>query len=87
MPRRLVFLPGMSGEGELWAPVAARFADDDVTLVDYPGLGASPATPAVASYEDLVRMIVDTLDGPAALIAQSMGGYVAIQAAARAGSG
>lgn len=39
--RRMVWLPGMSGMGEFWAPVASRL-EGDHTLFDFPGLGTNP---------------------------------------------
>jgi poly(3-hydroxyoctanoate) depolymerase len=80
--RRMVWLPGMSGMGEFWAPVASRVAGEH-TLVDFPGLGANPPSATVNSYEDLVDDVAAKFSGPSVLVAQSMGGVVAMHLALR----
>ena len=47
----------------------------------WPGFGPTPADPGVNGIDDLVAMVADEMDGPCALVAQSMGGVVAIRAA------
>ena len=47
----------------------------------WPGLGNEPADPDVGGIDDLVALVLAELDQPADLIAQSMGGLVAIKAA------
>jgi pimeloyl-ACP methyl ester carboxylesterase len=84
--RRLLFLPGMSGDGEFWAPVADCLAQHETVRIDWPGLGTSPADPSIASYDDLVELVLGHLTAPSVLVAQSMGGYVAVQTALRAPS-
>ena len=79
---RLLFLPGVSGQGSFWEPVAARLPSSwTLTLVDWPGLGSVPPVPDVRSFDDLVRRLVEQLDEPAVLVAQSMGGVIAMRAA------
>lgn len=80
--RRVLFLPGASGAGEFWRPVAERLPDSwDKVLFDWPGLGAVPSDPSVSSFDDLADMVIQQLDGQADLVAQSMGGVVAIKVA------
>ncbi len=82
MTTRLLFLPGVSGQGSFWEPVAARLpADWDRTLIDWPGLGPVLPAPDMQSFDDLVAAITGRLDTPAVLVAQSMGGVVAMRAA------
>lgn len=82
MPSQLLFLPGASGNTEFWAPVAERLAfSGDKTLLGWPGFAQLPADPQVRGLEDLVAQVVARLDRPTALIAQSMGGVVAVLAA------
>jgi poly(3-hydroxyoctanoate) depolymerase len=78
----------MSGHGEFWAPVADLLTVDGhrCTLIDWPGLGGNPVDPQVNSYDDLVdlvasNLVASNLDGPTVLVAQSMGGYVALRVA------
>jgi pimeloyl-ACP methyl ester carboxylesterase len=48
--RRIIFLPGVSGDGRFWKPVAKRLPGDyEKVLVDWPGLGDVPTRPAVRS--------------------------------------
>ena len=81
-PRRVVWLPGMSGMGEFWAPVASKVAGEHA-LVDFPGLGTNPPSATVNSYEDLVDDVAAKFAGPSVLVAQSMGGVVAMHLALR----
>jgi pimeloyl-ACP methyl ester carboxylesterase len=85
--RRLVFLPGVSGSGDFWAPVAElltdQVAEQTTAFVDWPGLGVVPARAGVDSWADLGQLVVDAMSGPSVLIAQSMGGVVAVDVARR----
>jgi pimeloyl-ACP methyl ester carboxylesterase len=82
---RLLFLPGVSGDGRaFWQPVAARLpAAWDKAFLDWPGLGEVPAAPDVGGFDDLVTRVVARLEAPAVLVAQSMGGVIALRAALR----
>jgi pimeloyl-ACP methyl ester carboxylesterase len=84
-PRRVLFLPGASGDGRFWRPVADRLpAAWDKTFFDWPGLGRIPARPDVASLADLARLVLERADQggePVDLVAQSMGGVVAAMVA------
>jgi pimeloyl-ACP methyl ester carboxylesterase len=76
----------MSGDGEFWAPVADRLVQHETVRINWPGLGSNLAEPSVASYDDLVELVLGQLAEPSVLVAQSMGGYVAVQTALRAPS-
>jgi poly(3-hydroxyoctanoate) depolymerase len=78
----MVWLPGMSGMGEFWVPVAALLEGEHL-LVDFAGLGTNPPSPTVNSYEDLVDDVASKFTGPSVLVAQSMGGVVAMHLALR----
>nr|WKF60345.1 2-hydroxy-6-oxononadienedioate/2-hydroxy-6-oxononatrienedioate hydrolase [Paraburkholderia busanensis] len=81
-PSTLLFLPGASGDTAFWHPLADRLTTQaDRAVVGYPGFGAQPADPAVDGFEGLVRVVTSRIDRPTALIAQSMGGLLAIRAA------
>ena len=84
MARPIVFLPGMSGDGSFWSPVAEELSDHEHVLVDWPGLGTTPADPAVSSYDDLTELVLGRLHEPSVVVAQSMGGYVAVRVASQA---
>jgi pimeloyl-ACP methyl ester carboxylesterase len=79
---KLLFLPGASGNAAFWHPVADRLEHSgDRVHYGWPGFGPTPADPTVNGMDDLVARVVADIDGPTALIAQSMGGVVAIRAA------
>jgi pimeloyl-ACP methyl ester carboxylesterase len=84
MRRRLVFLPGAAGRESFWRPVADRLADlGDATVLGYPGFGGVPVDPAVRSLDDLFHWVVERLPpGASDVIAQSMGGILAVRLAA-----
>lgn len=82
MPSQLLFLPGASGNTALWQPVANLLAHPAEKLhVGWPGFGATPPDPAVNGIDDLVARVVEKIDRPTALVAQSMGGAIALKAA------
>jgi surfactin synthase thioesterase subunit len=56
-PPKIVFLPGASGAGEYWQPVAGRLPDGwQKTLLSWPGAGEEPHDPHVRSFEDLIAI-------------------------------
>jgi pimeloyl-ACP methyl ester carboxylesterase len=78
--RRILFLPGASGDGRFWHPVAARLpAAWERPFLDWPGLGRIPSCPDVTGLVDLARLVLERAGaGPVDLVAQSMGGVVAM---------
>jgi len=81
-PTKLIFLPGAGGSPHFWQPVANLLVHPARRVhLGWPGFGAVPINPQVQSIQDLVALVVDEIDQPSALIAQSMGGVIAIQAA------
>ena len=79
----LYFLPGASGRADFWEPVASRLADlGPVRLFGWPGFAGNPADPAIASMDDLFDWFVGRLpEDPCDVIAQSMGGVLAVRLA------
>lgn len=83
---RLLFLPGAGGSAGFWDPVADRMQEHwDRRLLAWPGLGEEPPRAEVRGIDDLVRLTLENIGDGADLIAQSMGGLVAIKAALAAG--
>ncbi|MFK8330716.1 alpha/beta fold hydrolase [Pseudomonas sp. BJa5] len=81
-PSRLIFLPGASGNTDFWRPAARQLVHPAHQLhVGWPGFGPTPADPQVNSLDDLVARLLPAIDRPTALVAQSMGGIVAVRAA------
>lgn len=83
-PSQILFLPGVGGDPQFWQPVSGLLDHPAARrLMGWPGFGPVPADPAVRGMADLVARVVDAIDQPTALVAQSMGGIVAVQAALR----
>jgi pimeloyl-ACP methyl ester carboxylesterase len=77
-----MFLPGASGNTRFWRPVGARLRHPAARhFLAWPGLGGVPPEPGVNGIADLVARVVREITGPVALLAQSMGGVVAVRAA------
>jgi len=81
MPARVVFLPGAGGDPAFWTPVAQRLPSSlDTVQLGWPGLGREKPRDDVRGLDDLVRLTLEAIDRPVALVAQSMGGVVALLA-------
>jgi poly(3-hydroxyoctanoate) depolymerase len=81
-PERLLFLPGASGDTSFWRPLEARLAcPAERRHLSWPGFGDTPPRPGVEGFDDLLALVLEPLDRPCALIAQSMGGVLALRAA------
>jgi pimeloyl-ACP methyl ester carboxylesterase len=80
MTIKTLFLPGAGGSASFWRPVADRTRLDSV-LFSWPGLGNEPADPVVNGIDDLVEMVLKHMNEPVNIVAQSMGGLIAIKAA------
>jgi len=76
----LLFLPGAGADPGFWRPLGERLPGDWAKhYFGWPGLGRQPPDPAVKSFDDLVALVEAQLaDKPADLLAQSMGGAVAM---------
>jgi pimeloyl-ACP methyl ester carboxylesterase len=82
--RKVLFLPGASGAADFWSPVADRLSDQwQKTLLSWPGAGDQPHDRAVRGWEDLIEFAAVELNGQSDLVAQSMGGVLAIGLALR----
>lgn len=81
-PSKLVFLPGATGNAQFWQPVSNLLSHPAARcLLSWPGFGSTPPDPNVSGVNALVEMVIEVIDQPTALVAQSMGGVVAIQVA------
>jgi pimeloyl-ACP methyl ester carboxylesterase len=84
LPTKILFLPGALGRTDFWHPVADRLTHPaHKAHVGWPGFGGVPADPSIHGLDDLADRLAATIDGPTALVAQSMGGIVAVLAALR----
>lgn len=81
-PTKLLFLPGAGGNPNFWAPVSELLRHPaSRAYIGWPGFGSTTSDPLINGINDLVARIVSEIDQPTALIAQSMGGVVAMQVA------
>jgi pimeloyl-ACP methyl ester carboxylesterase len=83
MTHRLLFLPGAGADPMFWQPLAKLLPKDwEKQYFGWPGIGHQPPNPQVKSFMDIVGMVEDSLgDTPVDLLAQSMGGAVAMRVA------
>jgi len=80
--RTVFFLPGTGASPDFWKSVGSRLPSGwNKHYFGWPGLGAQPPDPAINGYDDLVRLVEARLDGPVDLVAQSMGGMIAVRIA------
>lgn len=86
----VVMVHGLGGSHVNWVSVGGHLtALGHVTAPDLPGFGLSPARKQ-ASIDDHRRTLaayLETLGGPALLVANSMGALISMRHAARAGAG
>jgi pimeloyl-ACP methyl ester carboxylesterase len=79
---RILFLPGAGASPDFWKPVGARLpADWPKEYFGWPGLGRQPHDPLIRGIDDLVRLVSARMDEPVDLVAQSMGGVIAVRLA------
>lgn len=82
---KLIFLPGAGADPNFWRPVGERLpAAWGKAYLGWPGLGHQPAAPDVNGLEDLVGLVEAQIGAdPVDLLAQSMGGLIAMLTALR----
>tara|TARA_B110001454_G_scaffold187455_1_gene184841 strand:+ start:93 stop:773 length:681 start_codon:yes stop_codon:yes gene_type:complete len=81
-PLKLIFLPGAGGHPDFWRPMSNALLNiGEHVLMAWPGFGGIPTQADVTGMDDLVDRVVQQMDKPCALIAQSMGGVIAMKAA------
>ena len=81
MPR-LIFLPGASGNTAFWNPLIQLLPDYmEKQVIAYPDFGDEPSQPSVVDFASLSDYVLQQIQSECILIAQSMGGIFAVQAA------
>lgn len=85
MTKRLLFLPGAGADPAFWHPLGELLPVTwEKIYFGWPGIGHQPPSPQVNGLDDLVTLVEASLgDEPADLLAQSMGGAIALQVALR----
>ncbi len=89
--RRLLFLPGAGADPAFWQPVGELLPRGwKKRYLGWPGIGHNPPAPEVRSFDDLIDLAeaelcaLSTPDAsPVDLLAQSMGGAIALALALR----
>lgn len=78
----LTFLPGASGNTEFWQPVMSLLSEKYKKMViAYPEFGGYASDPTVKSFADLQNKVLTRIQEPSVVVAQSMCGIFAVQAA------
>lgn len=78
----IAYLPGASGAGVSWDPIAAVLAHRrEPRVFDYPGLGDRAALPNLANLDDLTRWIARQLPELCDVVTLSMGSAVGLRLA------
>lgn len=83
MSRTVFFLPGAGGDANFWRPVGERLPSTWAKkYFNWPGLGHQAPHSNVKGFNDLVSLVERSLgEWPIDLVAQSMGGVVALRLA------
>jgi pimeloyl-ACP methyl ester carboxylesterase len=83
MHRTVFFLPGARGDADFWKPVGDLLPGTwTKKYFNWPGLGHQASHANVREFDDLVRVVEESLGGlPTNLVAQSMGGVIALRVA------
>ena len=80
VPSQLLFLPGASGSTAFWQPLAGLHASCRAPDRRLPGFGDA-ARSGRRRFRQPRASCAETIDRPTAVIAQSMGGVIAMRAA------
>ena len=80
--RKVMFLPGAGGSAEFWKPAGSRLpvAWSPIYFA-WPGLGDQPHDPDVNGIDDLTALVLAKIDSPVDVVAQSLGGVIAVRIA------
>ncbi len=79
VPEKLIFLPGAGGNKTFWQPVSDLIRHSSTReFVEWPGIGGVSKKLGVECIDDLATIVAEKIDKPSAIIAQSMGGVVAL---------
>ena len=84
IPEAIIFMPGASGDGAFWQGVGRLLPQAlEKHYLNWPGLGNQPHDQHVKGFSDLVLLAEKALSRPSIIVAQSMGGIVAVELARR----
>lgn len=78
----MIFLPGASGKTAFWQPVIKQLPQEcEKVTIAYPSFGGHPDQVAVQSFQSLQDYVLEHIQKPSIVVAQSMGEIFAVQAA------
>ncbi|WP_180012774.1 alpha/beta fold hydrolase [Acinetobacter sp. YH16031] len=76
---QLVFLSGASGSQDFWQPLLAHLKTDQSTkILAYPGFDGVEPNSTIQNLYDLQEFIAEQIEDDSILVAQSMGGVLAV---------
>ncbi|MCO8080545.1 alpha/beta fold hydrolase [Acinetobacter lwoffii] len=76
---KLVFLPGASGSQHFWQPLRAALTEyQDQQVIAYPGFDGVAPNLVIQNLYDLQEFVKEKIENDSILIAQSMGGVLAV---------
>ena len=76
---KLVFLPGASGSQHFWQPLRAALTEyTDQQVIAYPSFDGVAPNLAIQNLHDLQEFVEKQIEDDSILIAQSMGGVLAV---------
>jgi len=76
---KLVFLPGASGSQHFWQPLKAALTEyPDQQVIAYPSFDGVAPNLAIQNLYDLQEFVKEKIEDDSILIAQSMGGVLAV---------
>lgn len=82
LAEKLLFLPGASGNIRFWQPVSDLISHPGYReFFGWPGFGGVPRDATVRCFDDLVASVAASITCPTDILAQSMGGAIAIKVA------
>ncbi|MEW6562597.1 MAG: alpha/beta hydrolase [Pseudomonadota bacterium] len=81
-PEKILFLPGTGGNPNFWKP-AGQLLNTGIPhrYFGWPGFEAMPDMHNIHSLNDLAARVAAEIEGPTAIVAQSMGGILSIRTA------
>lgn len=76
---KLVFLPGASGSQSFWHPLLNQLPEyTEKKIITYPGFDGVKNDPHILNFEDFQHSIHEQIANDSVVIAQSMGGVLAL---------
>jgi poly(3-hydroxyoctanoate) depolymerase len=79
---KALFLPGAGGRRSFWQPVSRQLDSRiEPVVLAWPGFGDEPRDDSIEDLTGLAAYVLARMDGPCDIVAQSMGGVIAMSLA------